>query len=805
MRKYIESIKSFFALTICFTIVLFCVKSFELFSSGSITLNFIVEMIYSNLIASLLLSFCVFIIFNIISIFSKKVAFYFCSILFSIIIISEISLIFYFRSTGLMMGNELIERPLWETITTIKSVLNFWMIASAILLITAFTFINYKIVNRQSSKANSQQPTAKITLLLMLISIPLFFVIKPNQNDNSVNKIWYCFYSCFMNKETQNTDIVLSKLTFDEEKIGKYKSIFPEREILDDNYPLERIDNINNVLGTYFKKSEKKPNIVVIIVESLGADLFGINDYGYTFTPFLDSLSRHSLLWTNCLSTTPRSFGAVPAITGSVPHGLKGFQFGDIPEYNSLFSVLKDNDYHTSAFYAGEYSFDKVYDYLISQKVDFLAPLLEDQQKKENSHYDYTYWGYHDKIMFAKSMDMIEQRDDNEAHFDLFMTVSQHDNNLRLNSRTRTEIYYTKAKEIIATLPAEEQKKKNEILGHLAATIYADEALKYFIERYQKYDNDNTIFVITGDHSLNQNPNNPLDAFHVPLIIWSPMLEKAACFNSVVSHNDIVPTLNALLRDNYNIQTPKEIHWVGEELDTIKDFHCDLKTCFLRYTRNIFDGVYGKYYYTSANYTKRLFLIKDHLELEEIHDKSLINDISNKFETMVYVDNYSYTNNKITKDVLFPRSKFEIIKSYTIDSVFCASNKEKPSVAEPDSTIIFSKKIRGNYNEIKLVLTADIMYTGRVWQDEFINFVMDYRYDKYNKITHWDNINKNITSKSYHQNQWTKMEFVKILSTKESKKNIFEIYLKPTDKDYLWKPEHSVTLKNINIKILGSK
>lgn len=97
------------------------------------------------------------------------------------------------------------------------------------------------------------------------------------------------------------------------------------------------------------------------------------------------------------------------------------------------------------------------------------------------------------------------------------------------------------------------------------------------------------------------------------------------------------------------------------------------------------------------------------------------------------------------------------------------------------------------------------MYTGRVWQDEFINFVMDYRYDKYNKITHWDNINKNITSKSYHQNQWTKMEFVKILSTKESKKNIFEIYLKPTDKDYLWKPEHSVTLKNINIKILGSK
>ena len=193
-----------------------------------------------------------------------------------------------------------------------------------------------------------------------------------------------------MDKESQNADIVLSKLEFNEEKIEKYKSIFPEREISDDRYPLERTDDINNVLGQYFKKTEDKPNIVVIVVESLGADLFGVNKYGYTFTPFLDSLSRHSLLWTNCLSTTPRSFGAVPAITGSVPHGLKGFQFGDIPEYNSLFSVLKDNDYHTSAFYAGEFSFDRAYDYLISQHTDILAPLKEDQKKEENKHYDNT-------------------------------------------------------------------------------------------------------------------------------------------------------------------------------------------------------------------------------------------------------------------------------------------------------------------------------------------------------------------------------------------------------------------------------
>lgn len=797
MKKYLESIKSFFVLTICFTIVLFCIKSFELLTSDAVSVTCLLEMVYSNLIASLLLGFCVFIIFNIISIFSKKVATYFCSILFSIIIISEISLIFYFRSTGLMMGNELIERPLWETITTIKSVLNFWMIAAAILFIIAFTFVNQKIIKRQS-----QGSTAKVILLLMLISIPLFFVIKPNQNNDAVNKIWYCFYSCFMEKDTE---INLSKLEFNKDKIQQYKSIFPEREILDDTYPLERTDNINNVLGQYFKKTEDKPNIVVIVVESLGADLFGVNKYGYTFTPFLDSLSRHSLLWTNCLSTTPRSFGAVPAITGSVPHGLKGFQFGDIPEYNSLFSVLKDNDYHTSAFYAGEYSFDKVYDYLISQKVDFLAPLLEDQQKKENKHLDFTYWGYQDKPMFDKSMDIIEQRDKNQSYFDMFMTISQHDNRLRLNDKERAEIYYKKAADIIATLPENEQDKMNEIIGHLAATIYGDEAIQHFVKRYSEYYSDgNYIFVITGDHSLNINSDNPLDAFHVPLIIWSPMLEKTAHFKSVVSHNDIVPTLNALLRDNYNLKTPKEIHWVGEELDTIKDFHCDLKTCFLRYTRTIFDGVYENYYFTTANNKKRLFLIKEGLELEEINDQTLIKEVSENFETLIYVDNYSYTNNKITKDILYPQSKFKQIKNYTIDSVFCTSNQEKPSIVKPVKTPILSKKIRGNYDEIKIVVTADIMYTGRVWQDEFINFGMEYTYDDDKKIVQCDNISKNISSKHYSPNKWMKMEFVKVLSTTDSKVNVLDLYLQPVNKDYLWHPEHSITLKNINIQILGT-
>lgn len=789
---------SFFIMSIFFVISIFVLRFIDMLFLGNV--SHLSGLIYGNLIPSLFLSLCLLVVYIVISFMSKKAANIVAASMFSILFIIEAGLMVYHNSTGMLMGNEIIFRPLWETWVTIKSTLNFWIVAGTILLLFAYIAFSLFIAKR-----NINNFIIIITLLLMVASAPLFFLIKPNQDNLVRNKIWHCVYSCLYEN---NDDIyALSKMQFDNEKIENYKNLFPEKEILDNKYPLETKDNTENVLGQYFIESKKKPNVVVIVVESLGADLFGVNDYGYTFTPFLDSLSKHSLLWTNCLSTTPRSFGAVPAITGSVPHGTKGFQFGDIPEHNSLFTILKNNGYETNAFYAGDFSFDKVYDYLVAQKIDFLAPFKEEQKKKENSHYDYTYWGYQDKPMFDKSMSIIEQRDINKSYFDLFMTVSQHDNRLRLNDKERSEAYYERAREIIASLPEEEQNKMNEIIGHLAATIYGDEAIQYFVKRYSEFYNDgNYIFVITGDHSLNINSDNPLDAFHVPLIIWSPLLKEKKRFEAVVSHNDIVPTLNALLRDNFRLKTPHTTHWLGKELDTTANFHCDMNTCFLRYIRNIFDGIIDDYYYTTEYYVKELYRIKDKLELEKINDPDIIKKVDEKFNSMIYVDNYSYTNNKLTKYPIFSYNRFSLIENIYIDSVYCASNPEKPTVMYPYPVLFITKAFEPmKYDEIKIVMTADIKYTAYVWQDQFINLAMDYTYDEDEKLSNKDNISKNIVEKEYKPDRWHKLEITKTFNVKDFKQNEVTIYLQPTTQDYLWNPEHSVTLKNINVSFFGSE
>lgn len=804
MRKTGYKIESFAIIFTCYLIVsLFVTISVLFFVIGISNIENFKGILGVNLITYCFSGTLIFIPYYIISFLSQKSAKILGSFLFSLMILIEIGLIFYYESTGTLMGNEIIIRPLWETLFTIKSNLNIWRIIEAVALIVSFVFISSKISDKHINKT-----IAYFIIILMILSAPLFFVIKPRQDKSVINKTMYCIHSC-LNINHDNTDEVdssvsFSKTEYDRKKIERYKKYYPERKIINNKYPLERKDNIKNVLGPLFNESEKKPNIVIIIVESLGSDIFGQNDYNYTFTPFLDSLSKHSLLWTNCLSSTIRSFGAIPSITASVPYGTKGFQFRDMPEHNSLFSILKDNGYYTSSFYAGNYFFDNIYDYLLAEGIDYMSPFYEESTSKESRNIDKSYWGFHDKVMFDKSMEIIKQRDRSKSYFDLFTTISQHDNYLKLRNKEENK-YYNKVKEIISALPENEQELLNKNVGFLAACMYGDDAIRSFFNSYKKFgDIENSIFIITGDHSLNLRRENPMNGFHVPLIIWSPLLNESGHYKNIVSHNDIVPSMTSLLKNNYNINTPNTIHYVGDGLDTIKEFKCDINTYFLGYIRKKNMCVYNGYFYTTANNYKQAYKIKENIVLEEVFDEKIIRDSEEYNNTMAYIDNYTYTNNKITENAIFKHERYVVIENIEIDSVTCHSLKEKPSKKAPIPTTILSKAISTEHSKIRIMMTADIKYTGRVWQDTFINLFIELSDNKEKSISSHDNISKNITSSSYTPNEWFKMEVIKTieLDINDPEMKLY-IYMLPPNKDHIWNPDHSVSLKDIKISILG--
>jgi len=153
---------------------------------------------------------------------------------------------------------------------------------------------------------------------------------------------------------------------------------------------------------------------------------------------------------------------------------------------------------------------------------------------------------------------------------------------------------------------------------------------------------------------------------------------------------------------------------------------------------------------------------------------------------------------------MFSQNDSNIIAEFFVDSVYCASNPEKPSVEKPKQVKIYKEDIESSYDNIKIVMTADVVYTGSVWQDQFINLGVNLTHDKKQKINSSDNISKNFVDRTYRPNEYVKLEFTKVFNVKGFESSNIEIYLKPTEKDYMWNPEHSVTLKNINIIVLGS-
>lgn len=796
MIKFLQNIKGFSGMMLCFVLAVFIVKITEILAaaqSNAEILN-LAYVVYGNIVSCGFISAVLFVLYLVLSYISKKTAELTISVLFGLMLLSEICLVIYHNSTGLLMGEELIIRPLWETMQTIRSFANIWWIKGGVVL-----WVGYVILSRWFANRNIKIVTALIMVAVMVISIPAFFVLQANRDEVTANKTW-CFVRECLKKSVLEENLTRTEMNV--ETIGKYLKLFPQRQVVDKQYPLERKDNIENVLGQYFKSSKEKPNVVMIVVESLGADIFGVNDSGLCFTPFFDSLSEHSLLWTNCLATTPRSFGAIPAVTGSVPHGLKGFQFGNIPEHNSLITIMKSNGYLTNAFYAGNFSFDRIYDYLVEQKIDYMSSFLEEYRSDKPETREGTYWGYHDAPMFEKSLEIIKNEDVNQPVFDLFITITQHEC-LVLKDKVLQKEFYDKAEALMAGHYDDCMFCQKSEIGKLAATLYTDEAIRKFFKAYNAIDNQrNTIFVITGDHSMNLNGSNPLDAFHVPLIIWSPLLERSDRFEALVSHNDIAPSLTALLRDNFGLKTPKTVHWVSDGIDTSHVFRSKMKSYFLRYIREVNDFVYDSLYFTKANGKDKTFIINEDLSLKEIYDDDLTTSLNDNFLTMVSVDNYVYSNNKLTSNPIFPKGKSVLISdSIYCDPIFSASKRKKPSVMKPEITSIFNVKYNEEHQALKLVVTADIKYTGKVWQDQFTSIVVECAGSKMKKLYSSDYISKYIMNRDLTSNTWSRFELSKLISTENSSDIELKVYLLPTLKDEMWNPDHTVTLENVEVKV----
>ena len=364
-------------------------------------------------------------------------------------------------------------------------------------------------------------------------------------------------------------------------------------------YPLEHKPDTFDIFGSYFNLNKNPPNLVFIIMESLSSAFCGSNPYLGSFTPFIDSLINESLYWENFLSTSERTFNIIPSIFGSLPYGEKGFmnlvQNDYTIDHFTLIKWLNNNGYQTNFFYGGWTGFDNMEKFMKYQNIDFILKHFDDNYSKIEKDKNGLSWGYPDKSVYIRSFEILDSIQ-KKPRIDIYMTLSLHHPFQPPNN----EYYHQRFKERMDQIGMnKKQKKETEVHSDIFSTVlYTDDALRFFFEQYKKREEyKNTIFIITGDHRIGtQNVKNKIDIYHVPLIIFSPMLNKSVKFSSVSSHANISPTLFPFLSKNFNFKLPEKVHWLGKQIDFEKDFRNTHIIPLMRTNREITDYLCGDYF-----------------------------------------------------------------------------------------------------------------------------------------------------------------------------------------------------------------
>ena len=297
-----------------------------------------------------------------------------------------------------------------------------------------------------------------------------------------------------------------------------------------------RIDNRNALTG-------KKPNVIVITVESLNANYCGAFGATKSLTPNIDNLAEKSYIFTNMLATGTRTVRGLEALSLSVPPtpGQSIIRRKDNANMMCLGSALRKEGYATDFIYGGYGYFDNMNEFFSAN-----GYTVKDRLSiPDNEIFNETVWGVADEILFTqvlKSMDAHHEK--GEKAFEMVMTTTNHRP---------------------FTFP--EGRVDDKLSGTREGSCrYADWAIGDFLRRAaEKPWFDNTVFVIVADHQARAagKTDLPISTYHIPCLFYAPKLIPPGKNDRLISQADVAPTLLARLGISY------EGNFMGQDINKI--------------------------------------------------------------------------------------------------------------------------------------------------------------------------------------------------------------------------------------------
>lgn len=251
-----------------------------------------------------------------------------------------------------------------------------------------------------------------------------------------------------------------------------------------------------------------KPNIVVIVVESLARDYTGFGN-GKPFTPFLDKIAAdpQTIQFPYCFANGTKSIEMVPSIFCGMPSLMSEFYVTSAYANNKVNNAFQLAKGYKTAFFHGSNNGTMGFQSFLKQ-TGLQRYHGIDQYPRDLYNRDFDgNWGIFDEPYlqyFSKCLDTINNP--NRPFFVSIFTLSSH------------HPY---------TIPAPYLNKLPGSPGTVQHTIaYADIALKKFFQTAStKPWFNNTVFVITGDHTSHSDKEyfySQSGHYEVPFLIYAP-------------------------------------------------------------------------------------------------------------------------------------------------------------------------------------------------------------------------------------------------------------------------------------------
>lgn len=514
-------------------------------------------------------------------------------------------------------------------------------------------------------------------------------------------------------------------------------------------YPLVHTNNSQDVLGNFFNlDTARPPNIVILVVEGLSRDFSGDKAYAGSFTPFLDSLSEKSLCWDNFLSTAPGTFAAHPAISGSLPYGKRGFSVINVmPDHLSLIKILRSNGYHAKFLIGFNPDFDNMGGFMRLQGTDFILSQYPSKYKEMGAGSEGWSMGYPDDALFDRSFEVMDSLP-YTPYLNIYHTATTHMPYLFAQHRQYEKLFDKK----LRALPGNSKVKRTlrQTKQVLVTFMFADDCIRDFFAKYSKRSEyKNTIFFITGDHHIGSFPSTcTIDDYHVPFIIYSPMLKAPKKFYSVNSHNNLAPTITSLILNNYPLPNkPGKVHWLSDVMDTAASFRNIQSMPFMAWSREMTDYLY-KGYFLSGNV---LYQLTPDLLQEEVVNDPVKTHMKRLLDNFKYINSYVCDNNKVyPPDLPGMSGHRELLLDYSEAATRTFFTKS------PDTSILPLLKIPGKYTYLYVELSAETNLHGPGVEDQpsFRMALIDTTRQLRNFVfwTHHDIVQ--IAKGDYREKQW---------------------------------------------------